>query len=177
VTSSLLLLPFSYQFRHILQGTRHAELVATDAILLDNNGSIEAAAFPQCILYVTCEPCIMCAGALSLLGFKSVIYGCANDKFGGNGSIVNVHETGCGSCSGQQRSMGATYSSRGGLFAEEAIKLLQDFYIMGNPNGKSYFAENSWSKLVKVVFNNQFLKPPLTTASVCFSFQCSSQAT
>lgn len=78
----------------------------------------------------------MCAGALSLLGFKTVVYGCANDKFGGNGSIVNVHETGCGSCSGQEKSMGMTYSSRGGLFGVEAIKLLQDFYITGNPNGK-----------------------------------------
>jgi tRNA-specific adenosine deaminase 2 len=78
----------------------------------------------------------MCAGALSLLGFKSVVYGCANDKFGGNGSIVNVHETGCGTCTGQEKSMGVTYNSRGGLFGEEAIKLLQDFYIMGNPNGE-----------------------------------------
>jgi tRNA-specific adenosine deaminase 2 len=78
----------------------------------------------------------MCAGALSLLALNSVVYGCANDKFGGNGSIVNVHETGCGSCSGQQKGMGVTYTSRGGLFGGEAIKLLQDFYIMGNPNGK-----------------------------------------
>jgi tRNA-specific adenosine deaminase 2 len=43
----------------------------------------------------------MCAGALSLLQFASVTYGCANDKFGGNGSILSVHQTGCGSCSGR----------------------------------------------------------------------------
>ena len=42
----------------------------------------------------------MCAGALSLLRFASVTYGCPNDKFGGNGSILSVHATACGSCSG-----------------------------------------------------------------------------
>lgn len=40
----------------------------------------------------------MCAGALSLLGIGSVTFGCANDKFGGNGSILSVHDSGCGSC-------------------------------------------------------------------------------
>lgn len=55
----------------------------------------------RCQLYVTIEPCIMCAGALSLLGFKQVVYGAGNDKFGGCGSIMQVHEHGCGCCSGR----------------------------------------------------------------------------
>lgn len=54
----------------------------------------------RCELYVTCEPCIMCAGALSLLGFHCVTFGCANDKFGGNGSVLDVHSDGCGACGG-----------------------------------------------------------------------------
>lgn len=64
--------------------------------------SIHACAPPsgRCDLYVTCEPCIMCAGALSLLGFRSVTFGCPNDKFGGNGSILSVHATACGGCGG-----------------------------------------------------------------------------
>ena len=41
----------------------------------------------------------MCAGALSLLGFKAVFYGCGNDRFGGCGSILSIHEVGCGPCS------------------------------------------------------------------------------
>lgn len=119
----------------MMQGTRHAEMVAIDGILQDANGSVAAADFPNCTLYVTCEPCIMCAGALSLLGFKSVVYGCANDKFGGNGSIVSVHEYGCGRCGGQREGTAAKYPSQGGLLPNEAIQLLQDFYISGNPNG------------------------------------------
>ena len=40
----------------------------------------------------------MCAAALALLCFKRVTFGCGNDKFGGNGSILPIHETGCGGC-------------------------------------------------------------------------------
>lgn len=95
---------------------------------------MERADFPSCTLYVTCEPCIMCAGALSLLGFKEVIFGCRNDKFGGNGSILQIHETGCGSC-GSQPNCGASYPSTGGLLADRAVLLLQLFYSAGNPKG------------------------------------------
>ena len=93
----------------------------------------------------------MCAGALSLLGFEKVYYGCGNDKFGGNGSILSIHEDGCAPCAMEPQSQmdpsttesslvandaakaRRTYPSFGGLFAEEAIRLLQDFYIRGNP--------------------------------------------
>ncbi|KAK3430875.1 hypothetical protein EUGRSUZ_E02530 [Eucalyptus grandis] len=49
--------------------------------------------FSACSLYVTCEPCIMCASALSIIGIKEVYYGCANDKFGGCGSILSLHSS------------------------------------------------------------------------------------
>ena len=41
-------------------------------------------------LYVSCEPCIMCAAALSMLRLTNVYYGCDNDKFGGCGSILDL---------------------------------------------------------------------------------------
>jgi len=43
-------------------------------------------------LYVTVEPCIMCASALRQMGIKEVYYGCANDRFGGNGSVLGVNK-------------------------------------------------------------------------------------
>lgn len=46
----------------------------------------------QTKLYVTVEPCIMCASALRQLGIKEVFYGCANDRFGGCGSVLGVNE-------------------------------------------------------------------------------------
>ena len=46
----------------------------------------------QATLYVTVEPCIMCAYALNIMGVPKVVYGCDNDKFGGNGSILSLHK-------------------------------------------------------------------------------------
>jgi len=134
-------------------GTRHAEFEAIDELLARHGGDAVAAGFDRCSLYVTVEPCIMCAGALSLLGFERVTYGCGNDKFGGNGSILSIHDDGCAPCVEEPASSSSssrahaprgkvsnddacaanTYPSVGGLFAEEAIRLLQDFYVRGNP--------------------------------------------
>lgn len=43
-------------------------------------------------LYVTCEPCVMCAAALSLVGVGKVVFGCANARFGGVGSVYEIHQ-------------------------------------------------------------------------------------
>ena len=34
----------------------------------------------------------MCAHALNLVKIKKVVFGCENDKFGGNGSILSLHK-------------------------------------------------------------------------------------
>ena len=47
--------------------------------------------FSSTTLYVTVEPCIMCASALRQLGIKEVFYGCANDRFGGCGGVLGVN--------------------------------------------------------------------------------------
>lgn len=120
---------------HTRNATRHAELEAIDRILADHEGDVAKAGFNRCQLYVTIEPCIMCAGALSLLGFQQVFYGAGNDKFGGCGSIMQVHEHGCGCCSGREDGAphGLRFEAHGGLFADQAIHLLQQFYVSGNP--------------------------------------------
>jgi tRNA(Arg) A34 adenosine deaminase TadA len=60
----------------------------------------------SCELYVTCEPCIMCAAALALLRLRRVVFGCANERFGGCGSVLSVHADGvapCGGCAPPRR--------------------------------------------------------------------------
>ncbi|GAV84257.1 dCMP_cyt_deam_1 domain-containing protein [Cephalotus follicularis] len=118
--------------------TRHAEMEATDVLLeqwrKDGLSKSEVAErFSKCILYVTCEPCIMCASALSILGIKEVYYGCSNDKFGGCGSILSLHSSSTmPHFSGvQQRRF---YKCIGGIMASEAVSLFRSFYEQGNPN-------------------------------------------
>ena len=82
--------------RHRLvgQATRHAELEAIDEIFADQTLTPVMNEYPlsQTTLYVTVEPCIMCASALRQLGIKEVFYGCGNDRFGGCGSVLGVNE-------------------------------------------------------------------------------------
>ena len=72
--------------------TRHAEVVAIDEILLHSGGAYDASIFSQCDLYVTCEPCIMCAAALAEVRVRRVFFGCHNYRFGGCGSVLKLHE-------------------------------------------------------------------------------------
>lgn len=115
--------------------TRHAEMEAIDGLLrqwqddgLSQSDVIKR--LSECILYVTCEPCIMCAAALSFLGLKEVYYGCTNDKFGGCGSILSLHSTSSERCiiSGSKG-----FKCVGGIMASEAVSLFQTFYERGNP--------------------------------------------
>ena len=48
-------------------------------------------ALKHCILFVTCEPCIMCAALLRQLKIPTVVFGCWNERFGGLGSVINVN--------------------------------------------------------------------------------------
>ncbi|XP_065887207.1 tRNA-specific adenosine deaminase 2-like [Dysidea avara] len=76
-----------------LNATRHAEIVAYDNLL----GYCQAKKLnvkdicSKLTLYVTVEPCVMCACALRLTGINHVVYGCDNDRFGGCGSVLDVH--------------------------------------------------------------------------------------
>ncbi len=95
--------------------TAHAEIVALRhaATLLGNYR------LPECELYVTLEPCAMCAMALLHARFKRVVFGAADAKTGAAGSVVDLfaqpllnHHTQC----------------QGGLLAGECGQLLRDFF-------------------------------------------------
>ncbi|XP_051114068.1 tRNA-specific adenosine deaminase TAD2 [Andrographis paniculata] len=119
--------------------TRHAEMEAIDNLLekWQENGITKeevALKFAKCTLYVTCEPCIMCAAALSIIGIKEVYYGCGNDKFGGCGSILSLHTNSLEKLASGGASERKEFKCMGGLMASEAINLLRSFYEQGNPN-------------------------------------------
>jgi tRNA-specific adenosine deaminase 2 len=104
-----------------MNATRHAELVAINDLLLKRKGSLNA--FNGSYLFVTCEPCIMCAAAIAALGVKKVYFGCHNDRFGGNGSILSVQN---GLVSGKR------YEIQDGVLKAEAIGVFQRFYDSEN---------------------------------------------
>ncbi|XP_067901666.1 tRNA-specific adenosine deaminase 2 isoform X4 [Heterodontus francisci] len=72
--------------------TSHAEMVAIGQVLewCHQKGRDLEEVFGHTVLYVTVEPCIMCAAALRLLNIPLVVYGCQNERFGGCGSVLNI---------------------------------------------------------------------------------------
>lgn len=68
-------------------GTRHAEIEAIDKILASHT----LIDWNRIQVFVTIEPCIMCAAALRLLGIEKVFFGAHNDRFGGCGSVLSIH--------------------------------------------------------------------------------------
>ncbi|XP_029801295.1 tRNA-specific adenosine deaminase 2 isoform X1 [Suricata suricatta] len=109
--------------------TRHAEMVAIDQALdwCCQRGKSPSEVFEHTVLYVTVEPCIMCAAALRLMKIPLVVYGCQNERFGGCGSVLNI-------ASADLPSTGRPFQCIPGYRAEEAVEMLKTFYKQENPN-------------------------------------------
>lgn len=104
--------------------TRHAEIVCVDQIVnycKDNLLDFKEV-FAKIDVYVTVEPCIMCAAALYDLNIHSVTFGCRNDRFGGS-TVFDVAQI-----------LMPNTLVKGGYRADEAMSLLKHFYKGQNPN-------------------------------------------
>jgi len=66
--------------------TAHAEMIAITAAA----DSMENHRLGECTMYVTLEPCSMCAGAIVLARLQRVVYGTPDPKAGACGTIFNV---------------------------------------------------------------------------------------
>ncbi|KAK4222558.1 putative tRNA-specific adenosine deaminase [Podospora fimiseda] len=53
---------------------------------------VDPSVIHESILYVTVEPCVMCASLLRQFGIKKVYFGAVNDKFGGTGGVFRIHK-------------------------------------------------------------------------------------
>jgi tRNA-specific adenosine deaminase 2 len=140
-------------------GTRHAEFMAIAAMLSPAGANAVSDAgeargrggegreggeretqtgFPpemlrECDLYVTVEPCIMCASLLRQFGVRKVYYGASNEKFGGTGGVLNVQKAN-GREGGSEEE--GDYEVSGGWLREEAIVMLRRFYVQENGRGE-----------------------------------------
>ncbi|KAB5559768.1 cytidine deaminase-like protein [Coniochaeta sp. 2T2.1] len=52
---------------------------------------VDPSVISECVLYVTVEPCVMCASLLRQLRIRKVFFGAVNDKFGGTGGVFRIH--------------------------------------------------------------------------------------
>jgi tRNA(adenine34) deaminase len=95
--------------------TAHAEIVALRhaAVLLGNYR------LPDCELYVTLEPCAMCAMALLHARIKRVVFGAYDPKTGAAGSVLNLFD---------ERRLNHHTELVGGVMGEASATLLQDFF-------------------------------------------------
>ncbi|BAI80831.1 CMP/dCMP deaminase, zinc-binding protein [Deferribacter desulfuricans SSM1] len=73
----------------------------------------------ECTLYVTCEPCVMCAGAILHCRIKKVIFGAFEPKFGGVVSNLRVFDT---------PFFNHKVRYEFGLFSEEISKMMKNFF-------------------------------------------------
>ena len=95
--------------------TAHAEVMA----LRDAAERIGNYRLGECALYVTLEPCAMCAGAIMHARVSRVVYGAADPKSGACGSVVDLFA---------ENRLNHHATIIGGVMAEEAARLLQDFF-------------------------------------------------
>ena len=95
--------------------TAHAEIVA----LREAGAATGNYRLAGCTLYVTIEPCAMCAGAIMHARIGRLVYGAADPKAGACGSVVDLFAD-------DRLNHHATVA--GGVLAEAAGKLLQDFF-------------------------------------------------
>ncbi len=106
----------AYNQREQLQDpTAHAEIIA----LTQAAAAIESWRLNGCTMYVTLEPCPMCAGALVLSRMDRLVYGCEDPKAGACKSLYNIV---------QDERLNHRLEVTAGVLAEDCKKQLQDFF-------------------------------------------------
>jgi tRNA(adenine34) deaminase len=96
--------------------TAHAEILAIRAAAEALGGW----RLPGTTLYVTLEPCAMCAGAIVLARIPEVVYGAPDPKAGAAGSVLDVLG---------ESALNHRPAVRGGVMEEECASLLRGFFL------------------------------------------------
>jgi tRNA(adenine34) deaminase len=95
--------------------TAHAEVIA----LREAARALGSWRIPEGVLYVTLEPCAMCAGAIVLARVPRVVFGCTDPKAGAAGSVLDVLA---------EPRLNHRPEVAGGLLAADCAALLTDFF-------------------------------------------------
>ena len=95
--------------------TAHAELLA----IREASSKLDSWRLDDCTLYVTLEPCAMCAGAIVLSRMKRVVFGAWDEKAGMAGSIEDLL---------RHPKLNHRPEVRAGILADECADLLEQFF-------------------------------------------------
>ena len=103
------------QVELLKDATAHAEMLA----LTQAEAAVGDWRLAECDLYVTKEPCAMCAGALVHTRIRRVIFGCTDPVAGAAGSVMNLL---------QMPALNHRCDIASGVLQEECATILQDFF-------------------------------------------------
>jgi tRNA(adenine34) deaminase len=103
------------QVELLKDATAHAEMLA----ITQAEAAVGDWRLNECDLYVTKEPCAMCAGALVHVRMRRVIFGCPDERSGAAGGVLNLL---------QFPSLNHRCEITPGILQEECASLLQTFF-------------------------------------------------
>jgi tRNA(adenine34) deaminase len=103
------------QVELLKDATAHAEMLA----LTQAEAAVDDWRLIDCDLYVTKEPCAMCAGALVHTRVRRVIFGCADPAAGAAGSLINLL---------QMPTLNHRCDIVAGVLESECVAILKDFF-------------------------------------------------
>ena len=93
----------------------HAEILAINKA----NKKLESWRMPDCDIYITLEPCIMCMGAIIQSRIRNIYYGAKDPKGGAVISSINVLEA---------KNINHHPNVIGGIMEEECSKIISDYF-------------------------------------------------
>ncbi len=120
----------SNQVETLKDATAHAEMLA----LTQAQSVLGDWRLTDCQLYVSKEPCPMCAGALVHCRIERVIFGCGDEKGGAAGGFINLL---------QQETLNHSAEVTPGVLEEESRQLLQSFFAEARKNRKKSLEKSS----------------------------------
>jgi tRNA(adenine34) deaminase len=102
------------QVERLCDPTAHAEIIA----ITQATTYLKSKWLKGCTLYVTVEPCSMCAGALILSRIDKIIFGVVDPKTGAFGSKINLNNSG----------LNHKINIKKGILEQECSQILKEFF-------------------------------------------------
>jgi tRNA(adenine34) deaminase len=111
------------QIERLKDPTAHAEMIAITAA----SNYLQSKKLEKCTLYVTMEPCPMCAGAIVLAKIPTLVFGVFDPKAGACGTLYNITE---------DKRLNHKVHVIGGICDVESRSLLKDFFTKARISSK-----------------------------------------